>query len=441
MTRKKIFLFSFVFYFALYSLPLEGAEELFLRQVEDEKSVALSGDDERLRPQEQFQIPIGDSLLNITGELSFEADSKINRNLDSTKNRDKVELIPELEFDFHLEFPKGFSIFMEVSLEDEVTLENGEYPVNEFEDQPQLEEAFADIPGFLFPQINLRFGRQQFFESRRWLFSEELDSIRFLIDLSPISFDFSLSTQLDFISYASFQFAEKASIAGYVIVRNEKPIENESPIWTGLRSFGKIKKKKATIKYWIEGSYVAGKVHPALGSKTIEGFAFDLGGTYIFKKQPLKPALTFGYAFGSGDNNPGDGVDHNFRQTGLQSNKSKFGGVTNFEYYGVALDPELSNLHIITAGFGVRPLKRTSVDIVYHYYLQHKPSIMVRDFDLKADPTGLDRNLGQEIDLIVGYKGIKNTKLRLKSGYFIPSRGFAENDNAFRCIFDIKFAF
>jgi len=489
MIKSKIFWVSFVFCFFAYNVALEGAEhdrapkkepqyltveneEIYkstteekdkgaqqmikepvapplvvhelvqtLHEEKEEKSVALSGDDERLRPKEQFQIPIGDSLLSISGELSFEADSKINRNLDSTKNRDKVELVPEFELDFLLAFPQGFILFAEVSLEDEVTLENGEKAVNEFEDQPQLEEAFAQIPRFLFPENILRLGRQQFFESRRWLFDDRLDSIRFLIDLSPISFDFSLSTEWDFISYASYQIAEKASISGYVIVRNQEPFGDEDQIWVGFRSIGTVKKKNTNIKYWAEGAYVDGKTLQKKGAQDINGFAIDLGGTFIFRKQPLKPGFTFGYAFGSGDNNPGDGVDHNFRQTGLQSNKSKFGGVSNFEYYGVALDPELSNLHIITAGFGVRPFIKASVDLVYHYYLQHKPSIMIRDFGIRANPTGLDRNLGQEIDLIVGYKGIKNTKLRFKSGYFIPNRGFVENDNAFRCKFDIKFAF
>ncbi len=415
----------------------EGKQPPLLKK--EGEQIALRGDDERLRPKEAFQVSIGPSLLKITGEFSLDTELKYNRNLDSSKNKDKVELSPELELNFNLEFPRGIQFFSEVSFADEVTFKKEEKPVNEF--KVQLEEAFADIPSFLHKSSTLRLGRQQFHEPRRWLFSEELDSIRFLIDISPISFDFSLSTELDFISYASFQPAKKASIAGYVIVRNEEPIEDENPIWAGLRSFGKIKKKKATIKYWFEGSYVAGKVHPALGSKAIKGFALDLGGTFIFRKQPFKPGFTLGYAFGSGDNNPGDGVDNNFRQTGLQSNKSKFGGVTNFEYYGVMIEPELSNLHIFTSGIGVRPIKKASIDFVYHYYLQHKASSEVRDLGIKTDPTGIDKELGHEIDFIIGYKGIKNTKLRLRSGYFIPGRGFKRKDNAFLGKFDIKFAF
>jgi len=62
-------------------------------------------------------------------------------------------------------------------------------------------------------------------------------------------------------------------------------------------------------------------------------------------------------------------MDRNCRQTGFQSNSGTFGGVVNFDYYGVVFDPKLSNLQVFTAGIGVRPLRKSSVDGVYHHYI------------------------------------------------------------------------
>ena len=63
-------------------------------------------------------------------------------------------------------------------------------------------------------------------------------------------------------------------------------------------------------------------------------------------------------------------MDHAFRQTGIQDNNDKFGGVTSFKYYGELLEPELSNLHILTAGIGRRFGRRMSLDLIYHNYRQ-----------------------------------------------------------------------
>ena len=123
---------------------------------------------------------------------------------------------------------------------------------------------------------------------------------------------------------------------------------------------------KPRIKYWLDAAFVRGNVE----SRKIRGFGLDTGITLIARKFKQRPFLTFAYGFGSGDKDTQDGIDRNFRQTGLQNNSGRFGGVVNFEYYGVLLQPELSNMHILTAGIGFRPFERASVEFVYHRYLQ-----------------------------------------------------------------------
>jgi len=48
--------------------------------------------------------------------------------------------------------------------------------------------------------------------------------------------------------------------------------------------------------------------------------------------------------------------------------------------------PELSNLHIATAGAGFRPIRKTSLDLVYHNHHQIEASSLVRDWEIDQDP-------------------------------------------------------
>jgi alginate production protein len=98
---------------------------------------------------------------------------------------------------------------------------------------------------------------------------------------------------------------------------------------------------------------------------------------------------------------------------------------------GELFDPELSNPQIFTAGIGIRPTRRSSIDLVYHYYLQHKASEGFRDAEIEADPSGRSKRLGSEIDLIIGYEELRNVEMKLALGYFIPGKAFPKADNAF----------
>lgn len=157
----------------------------------------------------------------------------------------------------------------------------------------------------------------------------------------------------------------------------------------------------------------------------------------------LEPSITLGYAFGTGDGDPDDSVDKSFRQTGLQANEAGFNGVPDFKYYGELFDPELSNLSIFTAGAGIKPTEDSSIDLVYHYYLQDTASDSLRDVGIDADPDGRSKRLGSEIDLIAGYEGIKNNlAVALMLGYFIPGKAFrSDSENSFLTKLVIEFEF
>ena len=95
-------------------------------------------------------------------------------------------------------------------------------------------------------------------------------------------------------------------------------------------------------------------------------------------------------------------------------------------------DPDLSNLKIFTAGLGVRPSRRTSIDLVYHTYRQHELNDDQRSIDVDLDPNGLSHDLGQEVDLVIGSREIPDLTIELTLGYFMPGKAFATgSDDAF----------
>ncbi len=86
--------------------------------------------------------------------------------------------------------------------------------------------------------------------------------------------------------------------------------------------------------------------------RDVNGWGVDAGLSWLL---PLayEPRLFAGYAYGSGDSDPDSGDDHSFRQTGIEVNEAGFGGVERFDHYGFLLEPELSNLGIVTVGAGL----------------------------------------------------------------------------------------
>jgi hypothetical protein len=69
----------------------------------------------------------------------------------------------------------------------------------------------------------------------------------------------------------------------------------------------------------------------------------DLGVNWL-APWPFEPRLCAGWPFGSGDRSPESGSDESFRQTGLQANEAGFAGVQRFAHCGARLDPELTGV-------------------------------------------------------------------------------------------------
>lgn len=398
-------------------------------------------------------IPIA-PYLTFGGRAKLEYELNENFDLEDARDRDFSVLQPELSLALSFDPSRHFQLYVNPVLTRQYLLEEGTEGKNRVRD-PRLEIALAFVALKDLPDgLSLSAGRQRHRDPREWLYDDTLDAARLGYHWSRFSLDFSVNRKNlwdrdvlnrdrkdkserfnNYFLYANYRPAEEIDVAAFVLVQNGRSSEREHRQFFGLQSEGEI---FDDLEYWLQFAHLRGRD----GSKKIRGVGLDLGLTYEFDHS-LKPSITLGYAFGSGDDDPNNDTDKSFRQTDLQDNSDKFNGVTRFKYYGEVLDPELSNLSIFTVGIGIRPSRRSSLDLVYHYDVQQHANRRIRGDDLDVNPTGRNREIGSEIDLIAGYREIKNLDMALTLGYFIPDRAFADknNDSAFLTKLEVRYNF
>ena len=161
-----------------------------------------------------------------------------------------------------------------------------------------------------------------------------------------------------------------------------------------------------------------------------------MGATYRFPWLPFSPSITVSYAFGSGDESPNDRHNNQFRQSGLHTNETRFGGLSKFKIYGEALDPELSNIEIFTAGVGFRPFSNVFVDVVWHRYRLDEFAQSLSNSALTAEMNQVDplrprsKDVGSGLDLVIGFRrlfGLRRLGLDVRMGWFYPGQAFLRN--------------
>jgi alginate production protein len=408
----------------------------------------------------QFQVPDSKPGLKPTApspELTFQyawgTDSEIvyrrNNDLNNAVRDNSTIAFPTifalatyrptrwLEATFEATFERPIPI----KEEDRVPLPSGEVLLAQpYRASLLVDQAYVRIKDITGP-FEFTVGRRNFEDARLWLYDAALDSVSARLNLGTLQTDFSIGREnwrdLDFIStaprgnidyyilHSEYRGIEDHRFAAYAItLRDSLRLEGE-PFTAGVRAYGRPTDQ---INYWIDLAGVRG--HDPARQK-YRGWAFDVGATYRFTKVAMQPSFTLGYAFGSGDGNPNDAKNNEFRQTGLQSNEGRFGGVTQFKVYGETFDPELSNLRILTLGTGFRPKPNMFVDLVYHKYKLDKIGNDLRGSALTAlvnqDDLQLSKRVGSEIDLIMGFRnlfGIRRFGFEVRAGVFFPDDAY-----------------
>lgn len=379
-------------------------------------------------------------------ELAYERQQ--NFDLDSRLEGD-LDLLP-LELQLELLFAPNDYVESYLQLNLMRDFELREQGVGERRDTEFLiEEAYVTLAQ---PEwgLSLQVGRQSFEDDRQWLYDEELNAVRVRYRAPDFAVELSASREAlvdrdllnhddeapinNYILFGAYEPVEEVTVGAYGIISDHRGMVRDRPVFLGLYSHGTIDDR---LSYWLDAAHVRGREE----GRKLRGYGVDLLGAYRFDL-PLSPYLMLGYAFGSGDSDPEDRRDGAFRQTGLQGNEVEVGGLTAFRYYGEAFDPELSNMSIFTAGLGAGPREGLSLDLVYHYYLQDEASDELRDSALDAEPAGLSRRLGSEIDLVLGFEEIEQLRVTGFLGYFIPGRAFGSGaDDALFARIEVEYEF
>jgi alginate production protein len=365
--------------------------------------------------------------LRFGARLELEYDREQNFDLDGGDPDDLSVWEPTLSTAFLYTPIERLAFFTDLELSH--TVVDDDEDERDDETSLSVKQLWLSLDGML-GDGTLKLGRQRFNDKREWIYDEELDGGRILYPVSKYLLDLSVSERHDsdvllhededrvtnYIAQLHYLPDEDNGYGFYVFAQNDRKASQEEPVFIGVHAHGEL---IDDLEYWLELAHVRGDNGPS----RIRAVGFDLGATYELDL-PFEPALTLGYAFGSGDDDPSDGTDGNFRQTGLQNNQAKFDGVIRVKYYGEMLDPELSNLGITTVGFGLRPIHDISIDVVHHHYRQIEASTTIRDAEIDEDPDGIHNDLGHEIDFVAGYRFKPHHKGSVVVGYFFPGEAF-----------------
>jgi alginate production protein len=99
--------------------------------------------------------------------------------------------------------------------------------------------------------------------------------------------------------------------------------------------------------------------------------------------------------------------------------------------FGEALDPDLSNVGIVTVGVGVRPSANFSLDVVWHKYRLHKLADEIRNSQITAQMAQVDSHLskavGEAVDIVIGMRnvfGVRRLGLDFRFGWFFPGQAY-----------------
>ena len=452
----------------ILDIPAQAGRTAYTRARE------LARDPDDLRPEDQLQVSLFGGPLTIGGEISNSLRASTDRDLDPHGEDDSVSLGQELKVELFYAPTDSVWVYLKnkALYEADVYSEDG---AREFEQSVERDEHWLYVASLFGSNVSLQIGRQRFRDDRRWWWDESLDALRLHYDTFTTHGEFAIAEELwkdrfeagaidpedeqvlralgsyswsrtrnltlsAFGLYA-FDHSGGASLAD----RTSGIREDESDgrlVWLGARADGRIPVFTLDpVDYHLTAATVTGRetrieydTDPDGQSRVDErsrhnvfGLAFDSAASWALPL-PLRPSLSVGYAFATGDRSPDGRTDHTFRQTGLQENRARHHGAIRFRYYGEVLQPELSNLHVATAGIGFPLLGSSSIDVVYHYFEQVVGIDEVQGSRLRADPDGEKRTLGQELDLILGIQEWEHLEIRLAGGVFLAGPAFGDNE-------------
>lgn len=419
---------------------------------------------EDLVPEDHLSLPLFGKPLIIGPQLDSTLESRQDVALDPAAKDDVIQLEQELQVDFLYRLTERVALFLQGKLLYNALLD-AENRAHDVQWDLARGETWLYIGPLFGSALRLQIGRQEFLDKREWWWNADLDAIRLHYNRGAWHAQVGIAQEvatraldeariapdeknvLRVLGRFAWEWTEAQWIEGFFLVHHDhssrqalamlvptdRQDESDADLsWFGLRALGSRKMARlGRLDYWLDLASVVGHeirfqfdevddTQSRVATRrqhAVYGWAVDAGVSWQ-SHRPWRPALTLGYAVGSGDSQPERGSDRDFRQTGLQDNSDRFAGVTRFHYYGELFQPELSNVHILTAALGFRLLPSSSVEFVYHAYWQVEPAPLVRATHIEAEPEGNTRHLGQEWNLVIGMQAWDHLEITLIGAAF-----------------------
>jgi alginate production protein len=398
---------------------------------------------------------------------SFDGDLRPDNDRDDERSRQEHQL----QLQLYYQASPNVALFFKPKVSYESDLDTRGEGSSDSEVEVKASEAWLNWGEIGGSGFGLQIGRQALRDRRRWWWSGNLDAVRVSYERGPVEAQVAvagtfnpLSSEQPFVEHededanralgsVSWRYRRRHSLELFALSHLDRPTtpllgavlpEGEATEidadldWLGLRFTGERRwGRGGSLRYWADTGYVQGieteidfedieddqVVVDEVTERQIEGWGVDLGLTWRAAGVG-RPALTLRYAIGSGDRNPDDLRDQTFRQSGIHSNSGRFQGVNGFRYYGELLDPELSNLEILTAGVGFRFLDSSSIELVGHRYWQVEPTTTLRNARVRSRPDGVNADVGTGIDLVLGIQEWQRMRFRLFGSAFRPGAAF-----------------
>jgi alginate production protein len=419
--------------------------------------------DER-RPEQPWRVDVFGQSVELGGSWEYSDERRRNFDLDDARARDRRVREHEVKLEARMRLDADTHAFAQiVGLHETRRTQGDGRRVTHALERGQMWLQQDRIGG---TPWSLQAGRVELLDRRAWWWDEDLDAIRARYDGGTWRLDTGVARELlrkssadsgvvpaargvtRGFGQATWPWAPRHALDAFWLLHNDGSSRPASGAvfrdedatdpsdlrarWLGLRASGEWRIEDGPrLTYWADTAWLSGREHlsafdeqpdgtfSAAGEsrRKVRGTAFDIGATASLAL-PLRPSLTVGYARGSSG----------FRQSGLQENKARLGGVKRWQRYGELVQPELANLSVASLGAGVRVLENSSIELVAHRLRQVRASDRLAGSRLSADPQGSNRNLGREVNLLVAVRENKRIEFTFKASVFKPGTAFAPDE-------------
>ena len=344
----------------------------------------------------------------------------------------------------------------------------------------ELKRLSVEIPSVFNTSLSTKIGRMTFRDKQTWWYDNELDALKLFHKETLLSWDLSFAGRLsderanagdqrvslegskyyighlDYHYYYQHHFeafamyednGQDKNTTGDVIDFENRVVAYRKLSWLGARVYGEFSKR---YSYWGNVAYVDGDTQnlgfttnssglpevTSINNISVSGIGLDFG--FLYKAPGY--GLGFSYAYGQGDNGKGSSQDL-FLQPRTSNNKGYMFGATRYRYYGEMLDPQLSNIQILSLYAGIAIYGNVHLEFNYHKYAQNTASTQLRSSNLFIQPNGLDTDIGQGFDVILGGKFENGQEVQLVISGFYGGDAFSNistKKDGYRAVIDYK---